>query len=448
MNEFIKKRNLINQKGFALATLVIITGALSLFAAGAKVAENVYDKYWVTDRIAQDFQDQSEKLAKQVAKMGKGGDEAVKESMRLNQAAQDIKAHGLLVYTKDMGGEAVNLGKGLAAGKAMEGLINLNTRGYASSIKNMIVGLSAEVVNKSANDYITVVSDTIGIAGKVSKGLKTVTSPVEFSEDDNKLTALIQKSKTNVDDLDLAIRKAELDKIARMRGELKDLDSELQRMIREKKWAIGHDKQLEEARKQEAKRRAQARLNNAQNKNLSGQADVFDWLKKVNQIIKDFQKQRQTSTTTNQQPTAVPSPTPASRTSTPQPTKPDTEDFIVVVTNRDPMVGQAVTIMVYAPADFQTPFSVDADFSGPHTFAVSKNRGSTIYASFIGSKAGKITGRITATDPTGKKVSKNVTINVKGEETTSNNTDCPQDGSPLGVICGGMKPAAEIHNPK
>lgn len=244
-----------NQGGFALTALIAIIGAASLLITGSKVAIHVYEKS-ETDEIAQNFEEQSKHLANNAATMGKGGDEAVRESLRLNEAAKNIRKHGTVAYQQEMMGEAVSLGKSLVISTGVGGAVEGMAKGLGETAKTAkeLSGTSGMLLDLNGidNDLNEVEKNTIG-KNKIT------------SEKDQKLHDLIIGSKDNVDDFNLAQARAITDDLINMRKELKKMGDEVSSWIAIREQAI---KDLENAEKLRKQNREKARLKALENENI------------------------------------------------------------------------------------------------------------------------------------------------------------------------------------
>jgi len=206
------------EEGAVVTMIIVGVGWLALGLSAGKVGEKIYEKEQ-TDRIAEQLQEQSEYLAEQAPKLGKSGDEAVRESMRLNEAAKEIKKEGLRGYSAELLKEGLGLSLGLQLGTA---------------------GKLGEAIGHGLN--IMAVGQGAG---------KTVSGEIEISESDLKIWETIKGSRNNVDMFELARYKAELDEIARMKGEIANESREIQKLLAKQKQSREYWEQLQARRKRE-----------------------------------------------------------------------------------------------------------------------------------------------------------------------------------------------------
>ena len=148
----MSKNKYQHQQGFAITALVAIVSLVSLMVSGTKVATHVYEKS-ETEKIAEQFEQQAQRLADRAKDMGKSGDEAVRESLRLHQAAKDIRKHGTLVYQQKMVGEAVSMTKSLVISQG----VGAATEGVATGL-----GATAETA-KELSQVSGIILDADGI---------------------------------------------------------------------------------------------------------------------------------------------------------------------------------------------------------------------------------------------------------------------------------------------
>jgi hypothetical protein len=224
----MKQNTFNNQKGAAVTLLVIGIGALGLLLSGARVGEVAYEKIQ-TDVIADQLQEQAQYLAEQAPSLGKSGDLAVNESLRLNEASKKIRDTGLRTYSEKMIDEAVGLGTGLAIGKTIE-----------------LAGKTGEVVNLMRD------IKAIGEEG---------ISAYRYSEADMQVWETIKGSRDNVDDFELARYKAEIDEVARMKGIIEESGEEIQTLITRQEQADQYWEELKAKQEQRKQDRLKA-LNN------------------------------------------------------------------------------------------------------------------------------------------------------------------------------------------
>ena len=95
------KRNKSNQSGAVVAGTLLAISWLALALSVAKGGEVIYDKVQ-TNRIVDGIQEQVQYLTKQAPNLGKSGDLAVQESLRLLQVSKDIEREGLRSYSSDL----------------------------------------------------------------------------------------------------------------------------------------------------------------------------------------------------------------------------------------------------------------------------------------------------------------------------------------------------------
>jgi len=263
------------QRGFALTTLVLIIGAVSLALTGEKVAEHVIEKN-TNDRIAESFNEQAQHLAKNAADMGESGDEAVRESLRLREAAKQIEEHGRTTYKYNMIKEAGGLAKGLGTGK----LVGAVAGGVAQ-------GLGA------VKDVATAVSDASGVildANGIQKAYNEGRKP-EQSESDLKLYELIKGSRDNVDELELAMLKATTDNlVASYKATIKE-GAEISDWIAIREAQI---KELEEGEQRRAAARLKLAADQAARKAIqkANQTGNMDWDDVFNEVAEEMDTKR------------------------------------------------------------------------------------------------------------------------------------------------------------
>lgn len=247
-----------SEQGFAITALVAIVGLVSLAVTGTKVATHVYQKS-ETEKIANQFEEQAQHLAKRAEKMGKAGDEAVRESLRLHQAAKDIRKHSTLVYQQKMISEGAGLATSLVASKAVGGTAKEIAQGLGSTLDKV----------KTISEISGMLVDVKGINEELAKAQKMVAKkePTIETEEDKKLYELIRGSRTNVDDFHLAQMKAMTDEIISMRKKLEEMGKEIEGWIAVREQAL---KDLEEAaQKRRQNQRAEARLKVLENDDLA-----------------------------------------------------------------------------------------------------------------------------------------------------------------------------------
>ncbi len=254
----MNKNKRSSEQGFAITALVAIVGLVSLAVTGTKVATHVYQKS-ETEEIANQFEEQAQHLADRAKSMGKSGDEAVRESLRLHQAAKDIREHGTLVYQQKMIGEAAGLATSLVTSKALGGTAKEIAQGLGSTLGKA----------KTFGELSGMLVDVKAIDEALAKAQKMVAKkePTIETEADKKLYELIRGSRTNVDDFHLAQMKAMTDEIISMRKRLEEMGKEIEGWIAVREQAL---KDLEEAaQKRRAGQRAEARLAVLENNDLS-----------------------------------------------------------------------------------------------------------------------------------------------------------------------------------
>ena len=222
------------QQGFAITTIVAIVSFVSLMVSGTKVATHVYEKN-ETEKIAEQFEEQAQHLADRAKDMGAGGDEAVRESLRLHEAAKDIKEHGTLVYQQKMVGEAASMTKSLVTSKVVGDVVGDVAEGLGATEK-----AAEELVDVSGAllDLDGIESD-LQTAEDIATG-KTKTD----TKEGRKLAKLIQDSRHNVDDFNKAQVKAMTDELINMREDLEKMGDEIEDWIAIREQAL---KDLEEA---------------------------------------------------------------------------------------------------------------------------------------------------------------------------------------------------------
>lgn len=229
----MKKNNQYHKQGFAISTLIAVVSLVSLFVSGTKVATHVYEKN-ETEEIAEQFEEQSQHLADRAKDMGAGGDEAVRESLRLNQAAKDIREHGTLVYQQKMVGEAVSMTKSLVTGK----VVGAAAEGLAKG-----AGATAEAA-KELSDVSGALLDADGIEQELQQAEKVAKEPMTETKEGKKLHELIKGSRSNVDDFNMAQVKAMTDELINMREDLEKMGNEIEDWIAIREQAL---KDLEQA---------------------------------------------------------------------------------------------------------------------------------------------------------------------------------------------------------
>ncbi|MCK5059771.1 MAG: hypothetical protein KAR00_01320 [Candidatus Pacebacteria bacterium] len=228
------KRNKSNQSGAVVAGTLLAISWLALALSVAKGGEVIYDKVQ-TNRIVDGIQEQVQYLTKQAPNLGKSGDLAVQESLRLLQVSKDIEREGLRSYSSDLLKEGVGLSLGTVlgtAGKIGEGI------GHVMNI----LGVKDNVVGAASGDGM--------------------------SESDLKFWEMLKGSRDNVDLFELARHKAEIDEIARMRGELKDAGSEIDALIARQEQANAYREQLKARAEQRRLDRLEALKNQEVQKEL------------------------------------------------------------------------------------------------------------------------------------------------------------------------------------
>lgn len=246
-----------HQQGFAITALVAIVSLVSLVISGTKVATHVYEKSETQD-IANQFREQANHLANRAKDMGKGGDEAVRESLRLNKAAKDIEKHGTVVYQQKMITEAANLTKSLVISQG----VGAATEGVAQGL-----GATAETA-KQLSQASGILLDAEGIEVDLEQAEKTAGEPVTETKEGRKLYELIQGSKSNVDDFNRARVKAMTDELINMREDLKEMGDEISGWIAIREQAL---KDLEQAAYlRRLKQRERSRLTVLENDDLGG----------------------------------------------------------------------------------------------------------------------------------------------------------------------------------
>ncbi|MFH1608698.1 MAG: hypothetical protein ABH951_01615 [Patescibacteria group bacterium] len=209
-----------------IATLWAISW-LALSLSVAKGGEVIYDKVQ-TDAIAEGLQEQAQYLANQAPNLGKSGDLAVQESLRLNEASKDIEKEGLRSYSAELLKEGVGLSLGTVlgtAGKIGEGI------GHVMNI----LGVKDNIIGAASGD--------------------------DISEADRKFMETLKGSKDNIDDFELARRKAEVDEIARMKGELEDAGSKIDDLIAKQNQANAYWEQMKARAEQRSRDRLEALKN-------------------------------------------------------------------------------------------------------------------------------------------------------------------------------------------
>lgn len=247
-------------KGEVVTAIVLIIGSLALGISTTKVGQYAIDRH-NTSQIAQDLKEQSQHLSGQAAKMGKSGDEAVKESLRLNEAAKDIEKHGLQVYSEKALGEGLNLGAGAMVGQ---------------------IGTVGNIVSAAM--------DLDGVLHSASEAVKGAPP----SEDEIKLQQIIRGSKTNMDDFELAQEKAAIDEIAKMKGELKEASDYLEQMIKLHEQNEAEEARREELRKKEVEARTRERLAAIQKEEIKKEYEAslgksnLTALKAIGEILKNL----------------------------------------------------------------------------------------------------------------------------------------------------------------
>ena len=255
------RNNKSNQKGAIVVATLLGLSWLALGLTVAKTGEVAYEKV-ETDKIATQLKEQAQYLAKQAPNLGKSGDLAVQESMRLNQVSKDIQKEGLRSYSSDLLKEGVGLSLGTVLGTA---------------------GKVGEAVGHVMN--------IMGIKDNI---MGATSGEVDISESDLKFWETLKGSRDNINDFELARRKAEVDEIARMKGEIKDSGKEIQELIGRQKQADQYWEQM----KARAEQRSHDRLEALKNP-------------EVQKELKNFVSTKNNSDNSNQTPAPTSKPTPA-----------------------------------------------------------------------------------------------------------------------------------------
>ncbi len=346
-------KSVINDKRGVLVTFVVgAIGLTCLLLSGAKVGQIAYEKHQ-TDAIADQFQEQAQYLGKKASDLGKSGDLAVIESLRLNEASKKIRNQGLQIYSEKMVDTAVDMGKGLALGKVIEA-----------------AGTTGKVVN--------VLRDLKDIG---EEGVTAYT----YSEADKQIWETIKGSRDNIDDFELAQRKAELDKIAKMKSNLQQASNELKELFRRYEEA----QKWEARQKEQAEIRAQARLEALKDDEIKEQF-VLILLDPVfeDEIEDEDEKIKE-------------------------------ESLSVSLSDKNPAVGKVVSINITVPPNMTPPFKVDSRYTGASfagIFASSYDTHS-FSGDFVGSAPGKVSGKFTVVDSDGVRASASINFEVLGNVT-------------------------------
>lgn len=220
-------QNKSRQQGFAITAIVAIVSLVSLVISGTKVATHVYEKN-ETEKISQQFDEQAQHLAERAKDMGESGDEAVRESLRLNQAAKDVREHGTVVYQQKMIGEAVNLTKSLVI-----------SQGVGAATEGIATGLGATAKTaKELSQASGIILDADGIEQELQQAEKTSGEPIIETKEDKELYDLIKGSRSNVDDFNMAQVKAITDEVINMRKDLGEMGNEIEEWIAIREQAI------------------------------------------------------------------------------------------------------------------------------------------------------------------------------------------------------------------
>jgi len=263
-----------HQKGFVITSLVVIVGAVSLAVSGAKVAETVYERQQ-TEKIAKQFDEQAQYLSQRAAKMGQSGDEAVKEALRLREAAKAVRKHKQLVYNQKMLQEAAGLAKGLVTGKLV-----------GTAAKGITIGLGGtQTLAEALSDASGIMLDTIGIQDNYNQKRR----PQPPDEDSLKLWEIIKGSRTNVDEFELARLKATTDSlIASYKRTIKEAE-ELEGWLEAREAVL---KELEEGKKRRAAARLAAAANEATRRAIqkSFQKGTVNWQQVFSEVAKELKK--------------------------------------------------------------------------------------------------------------------------------------------------------------
>jgi len=272
----MKKNKYQYQQGFAVSSLIAVVSLVSLFISGTKVTSHVYEKN-ETEKIANQFEEQAQRLADRAKDMGKSGDEAVKESLRLHQAAKDIRQHGTLVYQQKMVGEAVSMTKSLVVSQGVGAATEGVAKGLGATAK------TAEELSKVSGAVL----DADAIEQELQQAEKVAKKPVTETKEGKKLNKLIKDSRKNVDDFNLAQVKAMTDELINMRQDLEKMGSEIEDWIAIREQA---EKDLERAAyHRRLKQRERARLAVLENDDLNqivqqdfaGEETVIDVVKEM-----------------------------------------------------------------------------------------------------------------------------------------------------------------------
>jgi len=289
----VKKEKLNYQRGFVITSLVVIIGAVSLAISGTKVAETVYERQQ-TEQIAQQFDEQAQYLSQKAAEMGRSGDEAVKEALRLREAAKAVRKHKQLTYNRKMIKEAVSLAKGLATGQ----LVGTATKGIA-------MGLGAtQTLAKTFSDASGVMLDVQGIQQTYNEGRK----PQPPDEDSLKLWEIIRGSRTNVDEFELARLKTTTDSLIASYKKTLEAAQEIEGWIETRKAVL---KELEEGKKRRAAARLAIATNEAAKRAIqrSFQEGIINWQEIFSEVARELKRPKTQEAIETIEATSVPSPT-------------------------------------------------------------------------------------------------------------------------------------------
>lgn len=270
----MKESKFKHQHGFAITTLVIIVGAVSLAVSGAKVAETVYERQQ-TEKIAKQFNEQAQYLSQRAAKMGQSGDEAVKEALRLREAAKAVRKHKQLTYNRKMLQEAAGLAKGLVTGR----LIGAATKGIT-------IGLGGtQTLAEALSDASGVMLDAQGIQQTYNESRK----PQPPDEDSLKLWEIIKGSRTNVDEFELARLKATTDSLIVSYKKTIEAAQEIEGWLESREAVL---KELEKGEKRRAAARLAAISNEAAKRAIqkSVREGVTSWQEIFSEVAKELKQ--------------------------------------------------------------------------------------------------------------------------------------------------------------